>query len=95
MGTVMTYAGWGDIISGVLSVYFNSLAYIKNLHDASTATTARELFGNTEQMKQNTTDGFQGAMAVVEGIGAVKMGPSLSSGDFIANVPRSPGAFAR
>ncbi len=95
MGTVMTYAGWGAIIAGLLSVYFNSLAYIKNLHDASTATTARELFGNTEQMKQNATDGFQGAMAVVEGIGAVKMGPSLSGGDFMTNVPRSPGAFAR
>ncbi|WP_339705304.1 DUF4157 domain-containing protein [uncultured Kriegella sp.] len=95
MGTVMTYAGWGAIVSGLLSVYFNSLAYIKNLHDAGTAETARELFGNAEQMKQNTTDGFQGAMAVVEGIGAVKMGPSMSNGDFMANVPRSPGAFAR
>lgn len=94
MGTVMTYAGWGAIIAGSLSVYVNSLAYIKNLNDAGTATTARELFGNTEQMKQNATDGFQGAMAVVEGVGAVKMGPSLSNGDFIANVPRSPGAFA-
>jgi hypothetical protein len=95
MGTVMTYAGWGAIVSGLLSVYLNSLAYIKNLSDAGTATTARELFGNTEQMKKNTTDGFQGAMAVVEGIGAVKMGPALSSGKFMAELPKSPGAFAR
>jgi len=95
MGTVMTYAGWGAIVSGLLAVYFNSLAYIKNLHDAGTANTARELFGNTEQMKQNATDGFQGAMAIVEGVGAVKMGPSLSNGEFMGNIPRSPGAFAR
>jgi DNase/tRNase domain of colicin-like bacteriocin len=95
MGTVMTYAGWGAIITGGLAVYLNYLAYIKNLHDAGTAETARELFGNTEQMKQNATDGFTGAMAVVEGIGAVKMGPKLSSGEFFSQVPRSPGAFAR
>jgi len=95
MGTVMTYAGWGAIIAGLLSVYFNSLAYIKNLNDAGTATTARELFGNTEQMKQNATDGFTGAMAVVEGVGAVKMGPVMKSGQFMKNVPKSPGAFAR
>jgi hypothetical protein len=94
MGTIMTYAGWGAIISGGLAVYFNYLAYIKNLHDAGTAETARELFGNTEQMKQNATDGFQGAMAVVEGIGAVKMGPKLSSGEFFSHVPRSPGQWA-
>ncbi|MEO1614981.1 MAG: DUF4157 domain-containing protein [Planctomycetota bacterium] len=95
MGTVMTYAGWGAIISGGLAVFFNYLTYIKNLHDAATAESARELFGNTDQMKQNATDGFQGAMAVVEGIGAVKMGPKLSSGEFFNNVPRSPGAAAR
>ncbi|MBX2998656.1 MAG: DUF4157 domain-containing protein [Caldilineaceae bacterium] len=94
MGTIMTYAGWGAIISGGLAVYFNYLAYIKNLHDAGSAETARELFGNTEQMKQNATDGFQGAMAVVEGIGAVKMGPRLSSGEFFRQVPRSPGQWA-
>ena len=95
MGTIMTYAGWGAIICGGLAVYFNYLAYIKNLHDAGTAETARELFGNTEQMKQNATDGFQGAMAVVEGIGAVKMGPKLSSGEFLETVPRTPTAFAK
>ncbi|MGI0486546.1 eCIS core domain-containing protein [Pantanalinema rosaneae CENA516] len=95
MGTVMTYAGWGAIIAGSLAVYFNYLAYIKNLHDAGTAETARELFGNTEQMQQNASDGFQGAMAVVEGVGAVKMGPSLRSGDFFSHVPRSPGQWAR
>ncbi len=95
MGTVMTYAGWGAIIAGLLSVYFNSLAYIKNLNDAGTATTARELFGNTEQMKKNAQDGFTGAMAVVEGVGAVKMGPVMKSGAFMKNVPKSPGAFAR
>lgn len=95
MGTVMTYAGWGAIIAGGLAVYFNYLAYIKNLHDAGTAETARELFGNTEQMKQNATDGFQGAMAVVEGIGAVKMGPKLSSKQFLDSIPRSPGQFAK
>ncbi len=94
MGTIMTYAGWGAIISGSLSVYFNRLAYIKNLHDAGTADTARELFGNVEQMKQNATDGFQGAMAIVEGIGAVKMGPKLSSGEFLASVPKNPKQFA-
>ncbi len=94
MGTIMTYAGWGAIIAGGLSVYFNYLSYIKNLHDAGTAKTARELFGNTEQMKQNASDGFQGAMAVVEGVGAVKMGPKLSSGKFFESVPRSPGAWA-
>ena len=93
MGVVMTYAGWGAIITGGLAVYFNYLAYLKNLHDAGTAQTAQELFGNTEQMKQNATDGFQGAMAVVEGVGAVKMGPKLSSGEFFSQVPRSPGAF--
>ena len=95
MGTVMTYAGWGAIVAGLLSVYFNSLAYIKNLNDAGTAQTARELFGNTEQMKQNASDGFTGAMAVVEGVGAVKMGPVMKSGAFMKNVPKSPGAFAR
>ncbi|MEM7084571.1 MAG: DUF4157 domain-containing protein [Bacteroidota bacterium] len=95
MGTVMTYAGWGAIVAGLLSVYFNSLAYIKNLNDAGTAETARELFGNTEQMKQNASDGFTGAMAVVEGVGAVKMGPVMKSGAFMKNVPKSPGAFAR
>jgi hypothetical protein len=95
MGVVMTYAGWGAIITGALAVYFNYLAYLKNLHDAGTAETARELFGNTEQMKQNATDGFQSAMAVVEGVGAVKMGPKLRSGEFFSEVPRSPGAFAR
>lgn len=91
MGTVMTYAGWGAIISGGLAVYFNYLSYIKNLSDAGTATTARELFENADEMKQNATDGFTGAMAVVEGIGAVKMGPRLSSGEHFARVPRSPG----
>jgi len=95
MGTVMTYAGWGAIVAGLLSVYFNSLAYIKNLNDAGTAETARELFGNTEQMKQNASDGFTGAMAIVEGVGAVKMGPVMKSGAFMKNVPKSPGAFAR
>lgn len=95
MGTVMTYAGWGAIISGLLSVYFNSLAYVKNLHDAGTAETARELFGNTEQMRQNATDGFQGAMAVVEGVGAVKMAPGMRSGQLLADLPPNPGAFAR
>jgi hypothetical protein len=95
MGTIITYAGWGAIITGGLAVYFNYLAYLKNLHDAGTAQTARELFGNSEQMKQNATDGFQSAMAVVEGVGAVKMGPKLSSGEFFGQVPRSPGAFVR
>ena len=95
MGTIMTYAGWGAIISGSLSVYFNSLAYIKNLNDAGTAQTATELFGNVEQMKQNATDGMTGAMAIVEGVGAVKMGPVMKSGAFMKNVPKSPGAFAR
>lgn len=95
MGTVMTYAGWGAIVAGLLSVYFNSLAYIKNLNDAGTAATARELFGNTEQMKKNASDGFTGAMAVVEGVGAVKMGPVMKSGKFMEGVPKSPGAFAR
>ncbi|MEZ4858744.1 MAG: DUF4157 domain-containing protein [Flavobacteriaceae bacterium] len=95
MGTVMTYAGWGAIVAGVLSVYFNSLAYIKNLNDAGTAATARELFGNTEQMKKNASDGFTGAMAVVEGVGAVKMGPVMKSGKFMEGVPKSPGAFAK
>jgi|GEM_PF-1303957 len=95
MGTVMTYAGWGAIISGILAVYFNSLAYIKNLHDAGTAETARELFGNTEQMKQNASDGFQGAMAIVEGVGAVKMAPGMRSGQLLADLPPNPGAFAR
>jgi hypothetical protein len=94
MGTVMTYAGWGAIITGALAIYFNYLAYIKNLHDAGTAETARELFGNTEQMRQNATDGFQGAMAVAAGVGGVKMGPRLSSPDFFAAVPRSPAAAA-
>jgi hypothetical protein len=93
MGTVMTYAGWGAIIAGSLSVLFNSLAYIKNLNDAGTAKTARELFGNTEQMKQNATDGLTGAMSIVEGVGAVKMGPVMKSGNFIKNIPKSPGAL--
>jgi hypothetical protein len=93
MGTVMTYAGWGAIIAGSLSVLFNSLAYIKNLNDAGTAKTARELFGNTEQMKQNATDGLTGAMSIVEGVGAVKMGPVMKSGNFIKNIPKSPGAM--
>jgi len=95
MGTVMTYAGWGAIISGSLSVYFNSLAYIKNLNDAGTAETASELFGNVEQMKKNASDGMTGAMAIVEGVGAVKMGPVMKSGAFMKNVPKSPGAFAK
>lgn len=96
MGTVMTYAGWGAIIAGGLSVYFNYLSYIKNLADAGTAETARELFQNTDEMKQNATDGFQGAMAVVEGVGAVKMGPRLSGGEHFSRVPRSPReAFSR
>jgi hypothetical protein len=95
MGTIMTYAGWGALITGGLAVYFNYLTYIKNLHDAGTAETARELFGNTEQMKQNATDGFQGAMAVGAGVGAVKMGPMMRSGEFFKRVPRSPGQFAR
>ena len=95
MGTVMTYAGWGAIISGILAVYYNSLAYIKNLNDAGTAETARELFGNTEQMKQNASDGFQGAMAIVEGVGAVKMAPGMRSGQLLADLPPNPGAFAR
>ena len=95
MGTVMTYAGWGAIIAGSLSVYFNTLAYIKNLNDAGTAATASELFGNAEQMKKNASDGFTGAMAVVEGIGAVKMGPVMKSGKFIEGIPTSPGAFAK
>jgi hypothetical protein len=93
MGTVMTYAGWGAIISGALSVYYNSLAYIKNLYDASTAETSRELFGNVGEMKQNATDGFTGAMAIVEGIGAAKMGPALKSGAAIKQIPKSPGEF--
>jgi len=92
MGTVMTYAGWGAIIAGGLSVYFNYLSYIKNLSDAATAPTARELFTNADEMKQNATDGFTGAMAVVEGVGAVKMGPGLSNGTHFARVPRSPRA---
>lgn len=83
MGTIMTYAGWGAIIAGSLSVYFNYLSYIKNLHDAATAESSDELFGNVEEMKQNVTDGFQGAMAIVEGVGAVKMGPVLKSKDFL------------
>jgi len=95
MGTIMTYAGWGAIIAGSLSVYFNSLAYIKNLNDAGTAETASELFGNVEQMKKNASDGMTGAMAIVEGVGAVKMGPVMKSGKFMQNVPKSPGAFAR
>ncbi len=95
MGTIMTYAGWGAIIAGSLSVYFNSLAYIKNLNDAGTAQTASELFGNVEQMKKNASDGMTGAMAIVEGVGAVKMGPVMKSGKFMQNVPKSPGAFAR
>lgn len=95
MGTVMTYAGWGAIVSGILSVFFNSLAYIKNLNDAGTAETARELFSNTEEMKQNTTDGFQGAMAIVEGVGAVKMAPGMRSGQLLADLPPNPGALAR
>ncbi len=90
MGTVMTYAGWGAIIAGSLAVYFNYLSYLKNMNDAGTAKTARELFGSADEMKKNTTDGFQGAMAVVEGVGAVKMGPKLSSGQHFKSIPRTP-----
>ncbi|MDH5653071.1 MAG: DUF4157 domain-containing protein [Gammaproteobacteria bacterium] len=95
MGSLITFAGKGAIICGALSVLFNYLSYIKNLHDAGTAQTAREFFGNTEQMKKNATDGFQGAMAIMEGVGAAKMGPAIKSGAHFANMPRSPGAWAR
>lgn len=83
MGTLMGYAGWGAIIAGSLSVYFNYLSYLKNLNDAATAELARELFGNVEEMKENVTDGFTGAMSIVEGVGAVKMGPMMKQGNFV------------
>lgn len=95
MGTIMTYAGWGAIIAGSLSVYYNYLCYLKNLHDASTADSARELFGNVEQMKENVSDGFTGAMAIVEGVGAVKMGPAMTKQNFLDTTPRSPGEALR
>lgn len=83
MGTIMTYAGWGAIISGGLSVYFNYLSYIKNIHDAQSAQTSEALFGEAKEMKQNIQDGMTGAMAVVEGVGAVKMGPVLANKKFL------------
>lgn len=83
MGTIMTYAGWGAIITGSLAAYFSYLSYIKNLHDAATAQTSQALFDESKEMKQNVTDGLTGAMAVVEGIGAVKMGPALANKEFL------------
>lgn len=83
MGTVMTYAGWGAIISGGLAVYFNYLSYIKNIHDAQSAQTSEALFGEAKEMKENIKDGMTGAMAIVEGVGAVKMGPVLANKKFL------------
>lgn len=95
MGTIFTYGGWGAIITGVLSMRLNSLAYMKNLHDAGAAPTARSFFGNTEQMKKNTMDGFTGAMSVVAGVGAAKMGPAMKGPDFAQAIPKGIPAFAR
>jgi len=95
MGTIFTYGGWGAIITGVLSMRLNSLAYMKNLHDAGAAPTARAFFGNTEQMKKNTMDGFTGAMSVVAGVGAAKMGPAMKGPDFAQAIPKGIPAFAR
>jgi hypothetical protein len=87
MGTVMTYAGWGAVIAGSLAVLFNYYAYIKNLSDAAAAQSSDELFGETEQMKQNATDAFTGAMSIVEGFGAAKMGPAIAPSGFRASSP--------
>lgn len=94
MGTIITFFGKAAMITGALAVLFNYLSYIKNLHDAGTAETSREFFGNVEQIKQNVADGFQGAMAVTEGFGAAKMGPKLTSGSYWDNFPRTPGQWA-
>ena len=77
MGTVMSTVGWWAVIAGALAVLFNSLSYIKNLNDAATAPTARDFFGNVDEMKEDSMGVMTGVMAITGGKGAMKMGPNM------------------
>lgn len=77
MGTVMSISGYTAMIAGTLSFRLNQLMYQRNLHQAASATTAREFLGNALEMKENVADGAVGLMSIAAGYGGVKMGPGF------------------
>jgi len=71
MSTVISTVGSWTIVTGLIALELNYLTYIKNLHDASVAENTDELVFESDSIKQNMTDGFTSAMAVVGGKGDV------------------------
>ncbi|MEM8528257.1 MAG: DUF4157 domain-containing protein [Bacteroidota bacterium] len=69
MATVISTVGGWTVVTGLIALALNALTYIKNLHDASVAENSDQLLAESDQLKQNMTDGFTSAMAVVGGKG--------------------------
>ncbi len=69
-GVITTVGGW-TIVTGLIALALNSLTYIKNVHDAGVAQNTDQLLAESDAIKQNMTDGFTSAMAVVGAKGDV------------------------
>lgn len=79
MATVISTVGSWTIVTGLIALELNALTYIKNLHDAGTAENTDELIFESDQLKQNMTDGFTSAMAVVGAKGDVAGAKAMKS----------------
>lgn len=69
-GVITTVGGW-TIVTGLIALALNALTYIKNVHDAGVAENTDQLLAESDSIKQNMTDGFTSAMAVVGAKGDV------------------------
>ncbi len=89
VGTILPFCGKGAVIAGILAIEFNRLAYLKNVSDVGSAETAEIIFENTQEMKKNTYGELKGAMAIIEGVAAVKAGAAIKSGGWAEAVTKS------
>ncbi|MCB0565582.1 MAG: DUF4157 domain-containing protein [Lewinellaceae bacterium] len=65
MGTIISTVGGWTVAVGLVALELNALAYIKNLFDAGVAENTDELIFESDQIKQNMTDGFTAALEVI------------------------------
>ncbi len=98
MATVITTVGGWTVVTGLIALALNALTYVKNLHDAGVAENTDELIFESGQIKQNMTDGFTSAMAVVGGKGdadgaAAMLNKIDAAGGATAFARQMPGNF--
>ncbi|MEM8907396.1 MAG: DUF4157 domain-containing protein, partial [Bacteroidota bacterium] len=98
MATIISTVGGWTVVAGLIALALNALAYIKNVHDAGVAQNTDQLLAESDQIKENMTDGFTAAMAVVGGkgdkMGAKQMKAKIKAAGGAENFARAmPGQF--